>query len=240
LITVSHLLSLPNVDYPKLRIVGWYHSHPGFGVEFSEMDVFIQKNFFPSPTQIALVTDPLNGAVAICLNGSRGIEYLPRFWVDGREQECKIPASVTPASQAAGNASETGGSSAKVQEMEARISQLVIAVEDMRTSLHRFLLFSAILVCVGILCAAGYGIYLQLQTRIEPPKNIGFAPVTVTIGEHTAILGVGVVSWQLPPELDVMKKAVEEAKEELEKEAALLRGTNLPAVTNASAPAKKP
>ena len=32
-------------DHPKLDIVGWYHSHPGFGVEFSEMDIFIQKNF---------------------------------------------------------------------------------------------------------------------------------------------------------------------------------------------------
>src|SRR6185503_14201872 len=29
--------------FPKLLIVGWYHSHPGYGVEFSEMDRFIQK-----------------------------------------------------------------------------------------------------------------------------------------------------------------------------------------------------
>ena len=28
--------------YPKLQIVGWSHSHPGFGVEFSDMDLFIQ------------------------------------------------------------------------------------------------------------------------------------------------------------------------------------------------------
>jgi len=28
-------------DHPKLKIVGWYHTHPGFGVEFSEMDLFI-------------------------------------------------------------------------------------------------------------------------------------------------------------------------------------------------------
>ena len=34
--------------YPKLSIVGWYHSHPGFGVEFSEMDAFVHQNFFPS------------------------------------------------------------------------------------------------------------------------------------------------------------------------------------------------
>src|SRR5262245_54249556 len=79
-------------DYPKLKIVGWYHTHPGFGVEFSDMDLFIQKNFFSGSTQIALVTDPLNGAVAICVNGDDGAKYLTRFWVDGREQQTKVPA----------------------------------------------------------------------------------------------------------------------------------------------------
>ena len=79
-------------DFPKLRIVGWYHTHPGFGVEFSDMDLFIQKNFFSGPAQIALVTDPLSGAVAICLNTAKGVRYLPRFWVDGREQPCRVPA----------------------------------------------------------------------------------------------------------------------------------------------------
>ncbi len=34
--------------HSSLSIVGWYHSHPGFGVEFSDMDMFIQKNFFSS------------------------------------------------------------------------------------------------------------------------------------------------------------------------------------------------
>ena len=33
-------------DHPKKAILGWYHTHPGFGVEFSEMDAFIQSNFF--------------------------------------------------------------------------------------------------------------------------------------------------------------------------------------------------
>ena len=49
-------------DHPKLQIVGWYHSHPGFGVEFSDMDMFIQENFFSGAGQIALVTDPLGAA----------------------------------------------------------------------------------------------------------------------------------------------------------------------------------
>jgi proteasome lid subunit RPN8/RPN11 len=44
--------------YPDARIVGWYHSHPGFGVFLSDHDLFIQQNFFSSPGQVAWVYDP--------------------------------------------------------------------------------------------------------------------------------------------------------------------------------------
>ena len=44
--------------YPDHRIVGWYHSHPGFGVFLSEHDTFIHKNFFSAPNQVAWVYDP--------------------------------------------------------------------------------------------------------------------------------------------------------------------------------------
>lgn len=43
---------------PGDQIVGWYHSHPGFGVFLSEHDLFIHENFFSGPSQIALVVDP--------------------------------------------------------------------------------------------------------------------------------------------------------------------------------------
>ena len=43
------------------RILGWYHSHPGFGVFLSDHDVFIHRNFFSDPSQIAYVVDPLAG-----------------------------------------------------------------------------------------------------------------------------------------------------------------------------------
>lgn len=43
------------------RIVGWYHTHPGFGVFLSGMDLFIQDNFFNFPWQVAFVYDPIGG-----------------------------------------------------------------------------------------------------------------------------------------------------------------------------------
>ena len=79
-------------DYPTQRIVGWYHSHPRFGVQFSELDLFVHRNFFSGLTQIAAVTDPSNGAIAICWHGPHGIEYLPRYWVDGAEHPGAVPS----------------------------------------------------------------------------------------------------------------------------------------------------
>ncbi len=41
-------------------ILGWYHTHPGFGIFLSNMDLFIHKNFFSQPWHVALVLDPVN------------------------------------------------------------------------------------------------------------------------------------------------------------------------------------
>ncbi|MBC7782353.1 MAG: Mov34/MPN/PAD-1 family protein [Burkholderiales bacterium] len=45
--------------HPDQKIVGWYHTHPGFGVFLSGMDLFIQDNFFNLPWQVAWVYDPI-------------------------------------------------------------------------------------------------------------------------------------------------------------------------------------
>ena len=39
-------------------IVGWYHTHPGFGIFLSGMDLFIHQNFFTQTWHIAYVLDP--------------------------------------------------------------------------------------------------------------------------------------------------------------------------------------
>ncbi len=49
---------------PELKIVGWYHSHPGFGVFFSQQDRFIQRHFFGGEGQLGIVVDPQRMAVA--------------------------------------------------------------------------------------------------------------------------------------------------------------------------------
>ncbi len=45
----------------ELRIVGWYHTHPGWGVYLSGWDQFICRHFFSAPWDVALVLDPCRG-----------------------------------------------------------------------------------------------------------------------------------------------------------------------------------
>ena len=44
--------------YPGQTVVGWHHTHPGFGVFLSGYDLFIHRNFFPEIWQVAMVVDP--------------------------------------------------------------------------------------------------------------------------------------------------------------------------------------
>jgi proteasome lid subunit RPN8/RPN11 len=69
-------------NYPGCRIVGWYHSHPGFGIFLSEHDLFIQRNFFGDPAQVAYVVDPHAST-----EGLFG-------WVDG--EIVQVESSATP------------------------------------------------------------------------------------------------------------------------------------------------
>ncbi|MDX2039519.1 MAG: Mov34/MPN/PAD-1 family protein [Isosphaeraceae bacterium] len=45
--------------YPDLDIVGWYHTHPDFGIFLSGLDLFIHENYFAQPLQTAYVVDPI-------------------------------------------------------------------------------------------------------------------------------------------------------------------------------------
>jgi proteasome lid subunit RPN8/RPN11 len=45
--------------FPDLDIVGWYHTHPSFGIFLSHHDLFIHQHFFAQPLQVAYVVDPI-------------------------------------------------------------------------------------------------------------------------------------------------------------------------------------
>ena len=59
--TWAQINSEKDSKYPDLSMVGWYHSHPDFGVFLSSYDTFIHRNFFGARWQIAYVLDPVRG-----------------------------------------------------------------------------------------------------------------------------------------------------------------------------------
>lgn len=86
-------------DYEEDQIVGWYHSHPGFGIFLSEHDLFIHRNFFSDASQIALVVDPLAGTEGVF--GWQDGEIVP--WYErptaraGLGRAAEPPAATPPA-----------------------------------------------------------------------------------------------------------------------------------------------
>lgn len=46
-------------DEQKWKMVGWYHTHPNFGIFLSSMDLSIHHGHFAQPSHVALVIDPV-------------------------------------------------------------------------------------------------------------------------------------------------------------------------------------
>lgn len=42
------------------RILGWYHSHPGWGIFLSEWDQYLCRHYFSAAEHMALVVDPIH------------------------------------------------------------------------------------------------------------------------------------------------------------------------------------
>jgi len=188
-------------DHPDLQIVGWYHSHPGFGVEFSEMDLFVQSNFFAGPAQFALVTDPLKGDMAACVNAPDGIRHLSRFWVDGRELPCRVPEEPSPPSSEAAD-SRIGHS---LKELEAQLGLAVDYWEEQWASMRQLLnmvLLLLVFLAAGLAILIGQRMYQGVfSPRIEPPRLRSYVPVPVSIDGKEALLGIGLYKWEIPQEL---------------------------------------
>lgn len=74
----------------SLEVVGWYHTHPGWGVFLSDLDGFICDHFFSHPDDIALVVDPLQGDTGLFVRrgspGKRVPGRLPQYWLTGHRR----------------------------------------------------------------------------------------------------------------------------------------------------------
>ncbi|WP_267145445.1 Mov34/MPN/PAD-1 family protein [Myxococcus guangdongensis] len=147
--TWNHIHREMDAKHPDAQIVGWYHTHGGFGIFLSEMDTFIHRNFFSQPHQVAYVYDPLAGTEGFFHGLSGELRQARRYWLGGRERK-PLGAAVE---------SSTGGGEGG--DLAAAVSALGRAATALQASTHRrppegFPLWMLAVVAAGAL-ALGYG-----------------------------------------------------------------------------------
>jgi proteasome lid subunit RPN8/RPN11 len=98
--TWNHIHREMDRHHPDDQIVGWYHTHGGFGVFLSEMDTFVHDNFFQEPHHVAYVYDPLAGSEAFFHRRDGVLQPAPRYWLGGRERRPVTQAPEAPAERA--------------------------------------------------------------------------------------------------------------------------------------------
>jgi len=90
-----------DTKYQALRIVGWYHTHPDFGIFLSEYDVFIHRHFFSGPGQIAWVIDPIRNQEGVfCWRDNQPV-LAPLYWVGQGLRQAPPPPSAPTSSTSA-------------------------------------------------------------------------------------------------------------------------------------------
>jgi len=67
--------------YPDLDIVGWYHTHPDFGIFLSSHDLFIHRHFFAQRLQVAYVIDPIRQTRGFFRWRGDGLEQVGGYYV---------------------------------------------------------------------------------------------------------------------------------------------------------------
>jgi proteasome lid subunit RPN8/RPN11 len=83
--TWGHIHDEMDKKHQGKKVVGWYHTHPGFGVFLSDRDQFIHKSFFNLPFQVALVYDPKSREHGVFTWHDNEVRRVRRYWIGARE-----------------------------------------------------------------------------------------------------------------------------------------------------------
>lgn len=93
--TWNHIHNELDREFPDLQILGWYHTHPGFGIFLSGMDLFIHENYFSGEHQLALVYDPIGGDEGLFVwRGGKALR--DGFLIEPDVEEDPPPVATTP------------------------------------------------------------------------------------------------------------------------------------------------
>ncbi len=143
--TWSYINTIKDDQFAGSQIVGWFHTHPRFGIFLSDQDLFIHKNFFNNPWQIAFVVDPVSQEEGFFIWHNGAMMPVRQFWLDGEEKQI-AESFVTIEKKSAGAQGEADKTELR-EEKEIRPVQIILGV-----------LFLAVIGCA---------IFLVLKTNIK-------------------------------------------------------------------------
>ena len=111
--TWNHIHEQMDKTYSGKRILGWYHTHPNFGIFLSEQDQFIQQSFFNLAFQVALVYDPVRKVHGVFSWRDSKPWRVRQYWIGNHQHSWDEPREKfeptksdghEPGSKVAGNA----------------------------------------------------------------------------------------------------------------------------------------
>lgn len=190
-------------NYPDKKIVGWQHTHPGYGIFLSNYDMFIQENFFNVPFQVAYVIDPVQHLRGFFQWKNGKIEKLKGFYIyDDVGKTIKLPQP-KPSNRAESDKADT-------PIRAGRFQLIVIGILSLLTI---YLLFSVIFLSKK--CSS----QLRDQAALEEQMEDQRALIAQQAQEIASVRdAVDQISYEIEEDTDVIRND-EKAENEMQQNA---------------------
>ena len=180
--------------HPDLDIVGWYHTHPDFGVFLSGHDLFIHKNFFDQPLQVAYVVDPIRQTRGFFRWRDGGLDEVGGFYLSAeRDQRQALVRLVNDLENIPNAESGGGGLSPRLEaELIAMLSRPAYQQAAPAADRATMASLGAIAgVLIGVLGFSGVlwinGLMLQVKEQSREIKDLGDVVRDSNSGQRMAI-----------------------------------------------------
>ena len=169
--TWAHIFAEMDRSHSGQKIIGWYHTHPGFGIFLSPMDMFIQEHFFNLPSQTAFVVDPLSADEGLFQWRNGKVVPATQYWVGADIHVSHQRASRRPA-EAASETTERKVNAAPdivVRTREADPPAPAARTRSAVWDVIMVVLLSSILLLVAVLFFVGSWdkVQTQVKSRLE-------------------------------------------------------------------------
>lgn len=188
--------------FPDLDIVGWYHTHPDFGIFLSGHDLFLHRNFFAQPLQVAYVIDPIRQHRGFFRWRGDGLEQVGGYYLTGdRADRVALARQVDDLESIASTEPPSGGLSPRLEaELIAMLSRPHVSAGGPAAAADRALLGAAFgasgLLLGGLVVAAGSwmvalnghvrdqaGRIAEMQAKLERSDQVGQAAVATLLNQ---------------------------------------------------------